>query len=91
MGKEMEMFEQMQETIMNASKVLTEVYPKIAELDRIGFMMILGTMVDQWCGDHNMTSNETFDLMSELCDVQKDVHAQLGVMPKQKGVENGGY
>lgn len=85
MKMEIEMFEKMQETVAYASKVLTEIYPKISKLDRIGFMMLIGTAVDQWCVDHDMTSEETFALMAELCETQKAVHAEIGAMPKSSG------
>lgn len=69
------------EEMMGAQEVLQDVYPKIAEIkSKVAFQSFIGTLVDSWCGAREMTSEETFELLQEVCDVQKSVHEQLGVM-----------
>lgn len=73
---------EIQVAIKQASKVLAEIYPKMKNLDRIIFMMAISTLVDQWCADHDMTSNETLGLMDEMYETQKGVHISCGMPPK---------
>lgn len=69
------------EIMEQATTAMEEAYPLIEKItDKTAFMMVMGTIVDSWCGKQGMSSEETFEMMAQICEAQKGVHAELGVM-----------
>lgn len=69
------------EVMEQATTAMKEAYPLIEKItDKMAFMMVMGTIVDAWCGKQGMSSEETFEMMSQICKAQKDVHVEFGVM-----------
>ena len=68
----------MNEEMMKAFMAIDTIYPMIKYFEPVTFQCMLGCLVDAYAKDHGMTPGETFAILEELAEVQKQVHAVLG-------------
>ena len=72
---------------LNLMKVANEFISKTKEADTTMFFSLIGTIIDQWCADHGIDSDETISMTKALADAQKEVHKTIG--PAKPGNEIG--
>lgn len=63
---------------LNLMKSANEFISKTKEADIIMFFSLIGTVIDQWCADHDIDSDETISMTKALADVQKEIHKTIG-------------
>ena len=65
--------------ILICMEITEESLPKINKLSQEGFMMLIGSLVDQYGADHGLSSENTCQMLDKLAIIQKQVHAELGM------------
>ena len=65
------------EKFLVAIGTLDEIYPKVREMSPVGFMAMIGVIVDQYAADHGIPSKELHEM---LCKVSQQVFDELGEM-----------
>ena len=63
---------------LNAIDAANEFIDKTEGLDEIMFFSLIATVIDQWCANHDMDSDETRSMTAKLIEIQKEVHSSLG-------------
>lgn len=46
------------------------------------FAGVISILIDQWAADHDMTTEQTFEMKKIMLDAHNDVYAELGMMDK---------
>lgn len=70
-------------------RIMDKVYPEIYRLpDECLLMALLGSMVDQWGADHDVSGERIEEMWKSLYDVSKNAHEVFG-MPEKSTRKEG--
>ncbi len=69
------------EALLSALKVapiFESVFEEVKELNQTEFYGLLATIIDAWAAHHEMTKEETFEILAALTVAQRQVHEEHG-------------
>lgn len=73
----------MANTLYEVHETAKQVSKAVDKIDTPECMvMILGVVIDQWTADHDLTPEESREMVEMLAEAHKMVNEMLGTMPK---------
>lgn len=60
----------------NAVNIFRDVFDELEDIKAI--LAVVGTAFDEWCAEHEMSSEETCEALKELVNVQEYIHSTMG-------------
>lgn len=68
-------------------EVFVKTYPDLVKLDKWEFFATLAMIIDIYGSEHQLTSEETFEILERLAEIQKGVHRDLGPFPREEELD----
>ena len=79
----MEFMEEMEAKLMELHYAFEAVYPRILKIDDPTlFLSFVGTLIDQWAVDHDLSDLQVEEMLRNLLEVRGSVVKKCGAMKK---------